>query len=141
MIEIRELAPAEHPDSEELRKLLMPGTRLFGAFEDGVLSMVLGAYSAVVLDPLWVPPDHRTRNPLDTDRALANGRLLISLWEGVMVHLQHIGAKVVFGIGNDARPGVLRMLQRIGAYEFVGRRLFMLPPGLFTPPPGPQGEL
>lgn len=120
MVEIREIAEAEWP--EAARSQLISGGRAFGAFESGELVAVLGVFTAVFVDPLWVAPDCRHRQ--------INGRILLSLWKTVKSVLHNHGVRVAMTILNEDRPGMARRVRRLcGGREMSRRRLFLLPTG------------
>lgn len=120
VIEIREIPEAEWP--EDARAELIPGSRAFGAFEDGELAAVLGVFTAVLLDPLWVAPNHRKRQ--------SNGRILLNLWTTVKTLLRDHGVRIVMAIENEETPQMIRRVKRwCGAREMVRRRLFLIPTG------------
>jgi hypothetical protein len=119
-IEIREIPEAEWP--EAARGELIPGSRAFGAFDEtGQLSAIIGVFTAVWVDPIWVAPVQRNHH--------STGRILLSLWLAVKSFLSQQGVRVALGVGNEDCPGMMRRMRRMGAHEMFRRRLFLIPTG------------
>lgn len=122
MIEIREIAEKDWP--EELRPTLIPGSRVLGAVDttSDELIAVLGAFTAVILDPLWLTPRYRNHR--------AGWRALSELWSGARRFLQESGVRVALVVLNGDKLGMLRrVVNKYAGREITNSRVVLLPTG------------
>jgi hypothetical protein len=105
---IRELGFDEVPEDARVPF----GSLVFGAVENDKVIAVLGAITVVLLDPIWVDPNHR---PF---------RQIRGLWRKMKQRLMQAGVHVVFG--HSGSESMSRVLRRIGGQERVVRQ-FLIP--------------
>lgn len=118
MREIRELEPHEFPQDAPI----LPGSKVFGMFEDGELVAILGVFTATFVDPLWIAPAKRDRPE--------NVGIGIDLWGHVSGWLRSNGVRMTLTMIDDKHPSMGRRLHEYcGALEMVGKKLFLLPTG------------
>lgn len=111
MTEIRELRPEEVPADAGV----VPGSLVMGVLEDEKVVAVLGAFTCVFLDPLWVAPGARDQSQ----------GFLRPLWDRMKARLRNSGIKVVIGHADPSQPAMARILARLGK-EAPPKRQFLI---------------
>jgi len=113
-MEIRELSESEVP----VEAGVPIGAVAVGAVEDGQVVALLGAFTTVFLDPLWVAPGHRRKTLSPT--------LLSGLWKRMRTLLLDANVHMVVGHADHTQPVMALLLQRIGGKEVLGKRPFVV---------------
>lgn len=112
-MEIRELRAEEIPAEAGVPV----GSLVMGVVEDDQVVALLGAFSMVFLDPLWVAPQRR---------GMIGPVLMRSLWDRMRVRLSGLGINIAVGHADQSHPVMSNLLKRIGGQEVLGKRQFVV---------------
>ena len=113
-MEIRELREEEIPVEAEVPS----GAVAVGVVEDGQVVALIGAFTTVFLDPLWVAPEHRGK--------VLSRNVLRQLWMGMRDLLLNANVRMVVGHARQDQPVMAMLLKRIGGEEVFEKRPFVV---------------